>query len=1542
MSASEKHNRLLQLAKITLREISGNIQEDDLDLRHEQICDLIKKLEISIDRTKDHMLDEEKTLEEISGWSSSQGQQLVEFRNLRADLKKRLAAKERDILQMEMKKEIEKQKAINEEVTQARLREQKDLEAVSRRRIEMEEKWLERKLKLEQEAREFAETTGRPTQQPSTQAVKLQKYTITPFNGDYKDWIRFWNQFTVEVDGSAISNISKFHYLLEPTKGKPREDILGLPHTDEGYEEAKKILTSTYGKDIKVHKALIKELESLHSISSVHRIGSIHDFYNKLSRVVRTLKTMKKLETAQSTVYTIMDKLGPVREVIAQGDDGWEEWKLEQLTENLRKYVDRNPMKSGDEGKFDSTIRPGERLLFGNGQGNKKGSGRCDRCAYCGSNQHRSVNCTRVLSIANRRDILRKNKLCFNCTGQGHSASNCRSRSCAQCGQKHHTSLCERQLSTMGEQASEKSMSAANSGTSTIHATVKGKISGEEVRIMIDTGASSSYICSGIITRHSFKPVRQEIRCIEQMYGTVTRNVEIYRVNIASTAVEGFSLDVNCINAEKTVLTYLPNPRIEQLKQRYARLRRLHFGDESASERQLPIHIILGAGDYQRIRSTEQPIVGENPDTDPGAEFTMMGWTMLGRQGNDLSCAEKGFFARSSQSEFEKLCSLDVLGLTDKGTSDSEFHEDFIEHLQRTKDSYYETRLPWKQDHLAVPSNKELATARLRSTTRRLEKIGKLSEYNDVLQEHIREGVIEKVPARPTGEIIHYIPHQAVIREEAESTKLRVVYDCSAKQNAQVPSLNDCLEVGPALQPKLFDIMIRNRMKRHCIDGDVKKAFLQIRVKEEDRDAQRILWYDNLKDRNIIEYRLARVIFGAGPSPYILGATLQKHVSQYKDSHPETAKALLQDTYVDDIQYGGESVEELHKFKREATEIMMEGGFLLHKWHSDIPLFESGMKNNELVNGDEERVHTSKILGIEWDKEKDTLSINFGPLLTTISNVTKRKMLAFINGVYDVLGWVAPVMISAKILFSEVCLRKLSWDEAVPEGIQRSWNQWIKRLKECPSINVPRSVVNSSEGKISLQGFADASKLAVCAAIYVLITYSDGNTEQNLLVAKSRIAPKDVSIPRLELVAAHMLAKLMNHVQKTLCITSEVDLWSDSMTTLYWLASKGTWSQYVRNRVKAIRELGEWRWHYIPTNENPSDLGTRGLPPAKLSEFWFKGPHWLSDKSSWPTEPEIIETESALAEAIPRRKEHALMEQQLDQTETPDRDEWANSLLEKYTYWKLLRITAYIKRFAYNCTHRAMISGPLTTEEIGKAETTWLKYIQEGHDLTNETELRKDSMGIWRCVGRIEGYHPIFIPRKSPLAAKIIEHFHKFTLHGGVQSMMGQIREKFWIPQLRRLVKTVRYRCNKCKGQRAKVSLPKGISVLPTFRTQLSEPFYTTGVDFAGPLYYKVGKGNTQKAYIILFTCASTRAVHLVLCKSMAVEEFKRALKWFVARRGKPNTIISDNAKTFKAARTWLQSVKDSDEINNYLSKESIKWKFNLSRAPWWGRFLNA
>ena len=430
--------------------------------------------------------------------------------------------------------------------------------------------------------------------QPSTQSVKLQKYTITPFYGEYKDWLRFWNQFMVEVDGSGIAEISKFNYLLELVKGKPKEDILGLPHSADGYKEAKRILEQTYGKETKVHKALIKELEGLPTITSIHKISNIHEFYNKLARVVRTLVTMKKLETAQSCVYTLMDKLGPVREVLVQKDDKWEEWGLEELTENLRLYVERNPLRDEENntGKPDGSskhlLQRKENLLFGKSGGML--ARRKPSCVYCHSNDHFSINCTKVLSVESRKSILRQNKICYNCTGTGHTAAECKSRGCKKCQRKHHTSLCEEKDATVDPAKSlgaEKGMSSYFEKTTTLHGTVLAKVGTQTVRVMLDTGAGSSYICTEVITEQRLKPVRKERRCIEQMFGTMEKDVEIY-VKIESKAVEGFSLDVKCINAEKDVLTYLPNPNVRKLKQGFPRLRRLPFSEEETKGEMMP------------------------------------------------------------------------------------------------------------------------------------------------------------------------------------------------------------------------------------------------------------------------------------------------------------------------------------------------------------------------------------------------------------------------------------------------------------------------------------------------------------------------------------------------------------------------------------------------------------------------------------------------------------------------------------------------------------------------------------------------------------------------------------------------------------------------------------------------------------------------------------------------------------------------------------------------------------------------------------------
>ena len=898
-----------------------------------------------------------------------------------------------------------------------------------------------------------------------------------------------------------------------------------------------------------------------------------------------------------------------------------------------------------------------------------------------------------------------------------------------------------------------------------------------------------------------------------------------------------------------------------------------------------------------------------------------------------------------------QMCSQEVLGLTDVENTPALFHEDFMNQLQRLEDGTYSTRLPWKLDHTPLPSNKDLTMSRLKSTTRKLEKMQRLEEYHMVMEQQLEEGILEVAPEIPTGEVIHYIPHQPVIREQAETTKMRIVYDCSAKTDLEVPSLNDCLEVGPPLQPMIFDILLRNRLKFLCITGDIQKAFLQIKVNPEDRDALRLLWYENLDSRSVVHYRFTRVIFGSGPSPYILCATLQKHVSQYADKYPRTTDELLKNTYVDDVQSGGEQHKELLAFKEESTRIMEEGGFQLHKWHSNIPELEEPQRNGDAAMVSvtsstyaKQKVGTdpqeTKILGVPWNKTEDKLSIGFMKPLRVASEgpLTKRKMLSAINGVFDLLGIAAPVVITGKILYSETCLRKLKWDEEIPDDIQKPWKKWLKGLEECPQLSIPRSVVNRGVKRIILHGFSDASKKAISVAIYGLAFHTAAPVHQNLLVAKSRIAPKDLSIPRLELIGAHTLSRLMNHVKGVLQghPIDEYHCWVDSTTVLHWIKGQGTWSQFVRNRTKAIQEKGYLQWHHVPTSDNPSDQGSRGIEPIKMGELWFQGPSWLSSTDKWPQQPEVSETSETARERVKPKFERQLLAKKEQKVPT-------DTLLHKYaSYWKLLRVTAFVRRFIENCRKVKMPKGPLTTEEFQAAENIWIKQAQSSQPLKSDVGLKKDDEGILRCVGRVRGYHPVFLPRESKLASLIVQQVHEQMMHGGVSTTMCRIREKFWIPKLRALTKKVIRNCNICKRYRKKpVSTSCAInSTLPVFRVELSDPFAVTGVDFAGPVHYKIKKSVTAKAYVALFTCASTRAVHLKLCRDLSAIEFQRALKEFVARRGCPQTIVSDNGKTFVTTGKWLSVLKKNHSLANYMGALNIMWKFNLARAPWWGGFF--
>ncbi|XP_022809685.1 uncharacterized protein LOC111346677 [Stylophora pistillata] len=225
--------------------------------------------------------------------------------------------------------------------------------------------------------------------------------------------------------------------------------------------------------------------------------------------------------------------------------------------------------------------------------------------------------------------------------------------------------------------------------------------------------------------------------------------------------------------------------------------------------------------------------------------------------GTDLGNA---YLAVNSTLDHNRLCALDVLGQEDKlSTHQSDVHEEFKEQLARSPDGRYETGLPWKGNFPELPNNCAGSVRRVNSLLRKLKRTDMPDQYDDIIREQLEEGVVEKAPAKVIGKEF-YMPHRAVIRENAESTKLRVAYDASARAYDGAPSLNECLHTGPRLQNELWNVIVRNRFHPIAAAGDMRKAFLQIRVKEAEHDALRFHWIKDKSTEELEVLRFTRVV----------------------------------------------------------------------------------------------------------------------------------------------------------------------------------------------------------------------------------------------------------------------------------------------------------------------------------------------------------------------------------------------------------------------------------------------------------------------------------------------------------------------------------------------------------------------------------------------------------------------------------------------------------------------------------------------------------
>ena len=216
--------------------------------------------------------------------------------------------------------------------------------------------------------------------------------------------------------------------------------------------------------------------------------------------------------------------------------------------------------------------------------------------------------------------------------------------------------------------------------------------------------------------------------------------------------------------------------------------------------------------------------------------------------------------------------------------------------------------------------------------------------------------------------------------------------------------------------------------------------------------------------------------------------------------------------------------------------------------------------------------------------------------------------------------------------------------------------------------------------------------------------------------------------------------------------------------------------------------------------------------------------------------------------------------------------------------------------------------------------------------------VKDERTNILKCVGRIQNYTPTYL-EKGLFVQKLVKHVHEQMMHLGTASTMAAIREQWWIPKLRSLVKRTIRDCNICHICKVFTKPFQGAATapLPTFRTEVSRPFQHTGVDFAGPLIYKINKNEEGKAYILIFTCAVLQAVHLEVTKSQTAIEFQRKLNVFITPRTRPQRMISDNAAMFKMTADWIRKLRRSEELHDFLAAQELQWMFNLAKSPWWG-----
>ncbi|KAK7896434.1 hypothetical protein WMY93_021759 [Mugilogobius chulae] len=905
------------------------------------------------------------------------------------------------------------------------------------------------------------------------------------------------------------------------------------------------------------------------------------------------------------------------------------------------------------------------------------------------------------------------------------------------------------------------------------------------------------------------------------------------------------------------------------------------------------------------------------------------------------------------------------------------------------KDGHYCIDLPFRVENPVLPNNRCAALQRLQSLKRRFERDGTFKDqYTDFLNNMLEQGYAEKVPASeqaPKEGKVWYIPHHGV--HHPTKGTLRVVFDCGCTYKGT--SLNSQLLQGPDLTNTLIGVLLRFREESVALMADISAMFHQVQVPHKHVNFLRFLWWpngDTAKEPE--EYRMSVHLFGAVSSPscsnYALRRTADDNALEFSEDVINTVK---ENFYVDDCLKSTATEEEATKLIHGLTALCEKGGFHLQKWVTSSPNVLASIPQNiravglENMDLDRDQLPVERALGMQWCVQGDTFSFR-----TAVKERphTRRGILSVVSSLYDPLGFLSPFIIPAKLLLQELCRMNLKWDEPVPAAFSKYWSEWLSELQQMSGFKVDRCIKPQNFGtlvKAQLHHFSDASQTGYGTVSYLRLENED-SVHISFIMGKARVAPlKQITIPRLELAAAVLAVQVDSMLRKELQLSLEKSLfWTDSTTVLKYIFNETKrFHTFVANRVTAIREATVTdQWRYVNTKDNPADEASRGLTAKEfIKGKWLKGPDFLHlPPNEWTT---FDMESSSISADDPEVKREAIVNAITTHNENP-----TSHLIHYFSSWSKLKTSVawmlelkeklllvskkrmeYVAKQSENVdkelqTFKVTLKrSSLTPERLQEAEKAIIQFVQKESLSCEIASLNQDSKtvskssplyrldpyfedGLIRVGGRLsksalplEVKHPVILSKNTHVSQLILRHIHQQLGHAGRNHMLHRLRQKYWIINANSAARRIISQCTECRRYRGKLGQQK-MSDLPKERVLPDKaPFTNVGVDYFGPLEVKRGR-TVQKRYGVIFTCLSSRAIHLEVAHSLDTDSCINAVRRFICRRGPVTTIRSDNGTNFVGAKKELKQALEAfnqSKIEKTFSQEGIMWNFNTPAA---------